>query len=105
MKEFPEKLTPENKERFSSYRYTRVLAYLRKEITELVLLGDENSYFELDKFSRNYKVETSEMLSMIKIVSKELEELGWKTKTSFGGTGLFIYSSENPPPSCYEDGF
>lgn len=103
MKEFPDKLTPENKDIFCNYRYNRILAYLRKEITELILIGDENSYFELDKFARNYKVEPNDMLSMTKTISGELESLGWKLKTSFGGTGLFIYSSEKPPSSCYED--
>jgi len=34
---------------------------------------------------------------------EELEELGWKCKKSFGQTALFIYSTENPPPSCWDD--
>ena len=38
------------------------------------------------------------------IVKSELVKLGWKCKTSFGGTGLFIYSTEEPPPSCWEEG-
>ena len=40
---------------------------------------------------------------LVKEVIPELEKNGWKCKTSFGGTGLFIYSSENPPPNCFED--
>lgn len=105
MKEFPNNLKPENKEKFSKYRYERNLAYLRKEIYELVILGNENQYFELDNFTRRYSINKVDAEKMTKTVMTELGERGWKTKTSFGGTGLFVYSSEEPPPSCYEDDF
>ena len=42
---------------------------------------------------------------MSEIIIKELEELGWKCKLSYGQTALFIYSTENPPPSCWDDSF
>ena len=45
------------------------------------------------------------MENMTSKIIEELQELGWKCKTSFGGTGLFIYSTENPPPNCYDDTF
>lgn len=105
MKDFPSNLKPENKQEFSMYRYRRNLAYMRREIFELMLLGDENNYFDLDKFARDYKITTENMESMRNILSNELKELGWKTETSFGGTGLFIYSTDKPPPSCYKDEF
>ena len=103
MKEFPDSITPENKEKFSYYRQKRITAYLRKEIMELILMGDENSYFDLDSFSRKYVVNKKDFDSMVECVSKELVDLGWNVKLSFGGTGLFVYSTETPPPSCYED--
>ena len=105
MKEFPSRLKPQNKDQFSSYCYNRNIAYLRKEIYELVIKGDENSYFELDKFERHYKLKKGEIDKMSDRVSEELEELGWHVKKSFGNTGLFIFSSEVPPPSCYDDEF
>jgi len=105
MKEFPSRLSPENKEKFSKYRYERNLAYMRRDIFELVLLGDENKYFDLDKFARVNYVNESDIRDMCNVVMDELKNLGWKVKTSFGGTGLFIYSTENPPPSCYTDEF
>jgi hypothetical protein len=105
MKEFPSHLKPANKERFPKYCYDRNLAYLRKEVFELVLLGDENSYFELDNFSRKYKLKKGEIEQMRDIIMRELKVLGWNVKTSFGGTGLFVYSTTSPPPSCYEDEF
>lgn len=105
MKEFPVKLIPENKELFSKYLYNRVLGYLRKEITDLVLVGDENNYFDVESFGRKYVLNSDEISSMIERVSEELRKLGWKINLSFAGTGLFIYSSEKPPPSCFDDEF
>jgi len=105
MKEFPNRLKPENKKKFSQYRYDRNLAYMRKEIFELVLKGDENCYFELDKFSRSNSLVKGEMEKMRKIIMEELQTLGWNCKTSFGGTGLFVYSTNDPPASCYSEEF
>jgi len=105
MKEFPSCLKPENKEKFSRYRYDRNLSYLRKEIFELVLVGDENSYFDMDNFSHRYKLKKGAIDRLCITVTQELEKLGWNVKTSFGGTGLFVYSTDEPPPSCYEDEF
>ena len=89
MNKFPEHLKPENKCNFSHLKYEMLLSNMREKIFELVLSGNENNYFEVDK--------------MIITVTKELEQLGWKIKTSFGGTGLFIYSTDIPPPSCFEE--
>lgn len=105
MKEFPSRLNVNNKNNFSTYYYERQLCYLRRNIYEHMISKDENSYFELDKFSRNYLDNNTDLITrMTDVVISELEKLGWKCKTSFGGTGLFIYSTEKPPPSCFEDG-
>jgi len=103
MKEFPAHLKPENKYNFSHLKYEIFLSNMREKIFELVLSGDENNYFEVDNFSRMYKLKKGQVDEMIITVTKELEELGWKIKTSFGGTGLFIYSTDIPPPSCFEE--
>ena len=42
---------------------------------------------------------------MINTTVKELKELGWNCKLSFGGTGLFIYSTENQPRGCWDSDF
>lgn len=103
MKEFPNRFKPENKENFSKYHCERNIAYMRRDIFELVIRGDENNYFDIDKFARNRSLNKNEIEYILKIVMDELKKLGWNVKTSFGGTGLFIYSSEEPPPSCYVD--
>lgn len=105
MKEFPSYLIPKNKESFSIRKYNRNLAYIRMEIYENMIDGDENNYFDLDKFSRKYNIRKEDLDKMLKDVVDELQNLGWNTKTSFGCTALFIYSTDNPPKSCYDDTF
>ena len=105
MKEFPSHFKPENKGDFSEYRYKRNLAYMRKEIFELVLKGNENDYFDLDIFRKTYCIERSDLKNMLIKIMEELTNLGWNVKTSFGETGLFIFSSEKPPESCHDDEF
>ena len=105
MKEFPECLNVKNKKAFENIRYSRIVCYLRKELYEHMIGNDENNYFDIDKFSSTYSVELDDKNKMINKIIEELSELGWKCRLSFGGTGLFIYSSENPPSSCWESDF
>jgi len=105
MKDFPDILNIKNKDEFPIIYYNRVLCYLRKAIYEHVISHDENSYFDLEKFSRLHFEKTDEFISKLgDDVKPALEKLGWKCKLSFGGTALFIYSTEKPPPSCWDDG-
>jgi len=103
MKEFPNHLNPENKHNFSQLKYERNLSNMREQIVDLILTNDENNYFEIDNFSRLYKLKKIEVNKMILSITEELESLGWKVKQSFGGTGLFIYSTEFLPSSCFEE--
>lgn len=105
MKEFPKHLVPTKKNTFPLHRNNRILTYLRKELYDLMLSGDENNYFDIDIFNRKYELSQTNSNIIFQIVIEELENLGWKTKKSFGDTGLFIYSTELPPPSCFSDEF
>lgn len=105
MKEFPDKLRPENKDKFHSYLYNRNLAYLRKEIFENILHGDENNYFILGNFYNKNGISSEDSSKMTETIMTELNNLGWKTSLSFNNTGLFIYSTDKPPRSCYVDEF
>jgi hypothetical protein len=105
MKEFPKILIPKNKHRFHEYLYERNLAYMRRDIYELVIRGDENSYFVIDNFARKHQINNHDIKSMTLTVMKELKSLGWNVKTSFADCGLFIYSTDEVPVSCYDDSF
>jgi len=105
MIEFPSRLNVKNKNKFPEYRYSRVLCYLRRDIFEHMITEDENNYFDLDTFRNKYFKRDLESMKKIEVtIIEELTTLGWKCKTSFGGTGLFIYSTDEPPPSCHPDG-
>lgn len=105
MKEFPIRIHVDNKDKFSKVFYARYLAYLRRDLFEHIIKENENTYFDLDTWSKNNLGNKKKLIeTMTAQIMKELKNKGWNCKTSFGGTGLFIYSSENPPPSCYEDG-
>lgn len=101
MKEFPSRLIPANKGDFEQYRYDRNLSYLRRDIFESIIRGDENSYFELDRFAKSRSLKKGEIEKMRVTIMEELRAKGWKCTLSYGDTGLFIYSTEESPPSCY----
>jgi len=105
MKEFPEILDIKNKSNFTKILYDRTLCYLRRDIYEHIISHDENSYFDVKKFDQSHHRSMETTSRLISTIMEELTKLGWKCKLSFQGTGLFIYSTENPPPSCWDDGW
>lgn len=102
MKQFPGFLKVKNKENFATLNHERLKCYLRRDLYEHIISHEEKDYFSLDEFNKrvNNMALTKQLVNE---VISELENLDWKCKTSFGGTGLFIYSTENPPPNCFED--
>jgi hypothetical protein len=100
---FPTVLKAENKEIFKEIYCDVVLCSFRERVYCHILLEDENNYFDLDIIKKTYKLTDEQHLNITDTIIQELEELGWKCKKSFGQTALFIYSTENPPPSCWDD--
>ncbi len=104
MKNFPNKLNVVNKDKFNDFFRERTLCYLRRDLYEHMLSRkDETAYFDISGFSSKYRFKN--IKNMVETVIQELEVLGWKCKTSYGGTGLFIYSTDEPPANCYPDEF
>jgi hypothetical protein len=104
MKEFPEILSPKRKDAFQKLNKDRLRCYLRRDIYEHIISHEENEYFSLDEF--NKRINNIELTKeLVKDIIPELEKLGWNCKTSYGGTGLFIYSTPKPPSNCFEDEF
>jgi hypothetical protein len=101
MLNFPKEISSKNKENFQVLNKERLLSLLRNDIYNLIISRqDENEYYSLDIFEITYncKFFINEIVTQI---ITELNELDWKTKLSFGDTGLFIYSTEEPPRSCW----
>lgn len=104
MRKFSKLIKPENKDNFINIYTTRMKKKLRTELFEHILISEEKDYFSLDSFFESTKKLDKEVSEKIlDEVLSELSMLGWKIKKSYGGTGIFIYSSENPPPNCWED--
>lgn len=101
MKQFPNSLRVENKNKFKEIYLYRKKCYLRKELYEHIISHKENEYFILDTFLSS--LDKNDAKQIISSLIEELKNIGWKCKTSFGGTGLFIYSTENPPSNCYPE--
>ncbi len=102
MKEFPSNLSVNFKDKFPEYNRNRMKCYLRRDLYEHVISHKESEYFSIDSFNERVG-NLEESKEMLQEIILELKVLGWNCKTSFGGTGIFIYSSENPPDNCYED--
>ena len=101
MEQFGRELRVNNKDNFNDIKYKSNMCRLRKHIYRFVLNGVENDFFDIDQFNRKYVKNINAMNEMINSVVLELNELGWKTYIGFGGTGLYIYSSEELPQGAY----
>lgn len=101
MKTFPEHLNCKKQHLFHSFNVERVEELFRNEIYDFIISRDtENEYFDIDIFNiKNNSLKFSDIF-VDKIIN-ELHQLGWKTKLSFGNTGLFIYSTDELPSSCW----
>ena len=98
MNSFPSEINKDNKENFNNLFNNMVLCMIREDIYRLLISRkDENEYVDLDKYYSKYGKNTN----IIDNIITELNQLGWKTKLSFGDTGLFVFSTENPPTSCW----
>lgn len=105
MKEFPKSLDSKNKLNFEKMHYDRGLCYLRRELYEHIIHENENNFFDLDKFNNKFLKNSDMLEKMVNIIIKELNDLGWNCKITFGGTALFIYSTDKLPPSCWDGEF
>lgn len=77
------------------------LRTLRKQLMRWMMKGNENDFFDLDDFNRSVVQDVSLTQQLVEQVTVELHSLGWKTFLGFGGTGLYVYSSEERPSTAY----
>ncbi len=89
-------------DKFEQMNYDRIKNILTTDIYNLIISRKtENEYFDLDTFNIKNNISMKVLHQMVKEIIIELEKSGWKTKLSFGDTGLFIYSTEEQPKSCW----
>ena len=105
MNTFPTDLKVENKEAFQDIRYNNTLCYMRKNIYEHILSHLEDDYWDFGAFVTLYNIESHNSKKMIDTIIEELMLLGWNCKLCYGDTGLFIYSTEDLPHNCWDNGW
>lgn len=103
MNSFPSHIHANNQASFQDINYERLLDLFRQEVYELLLKRkDDNEYIDLDNFAaRHFNRKLTTVMKISEQICSELNTIGWNTKLSFGDTGLFIYSTDNPPRSCW----
>jgi hypothetical protein len=101
MNKFPENFRPENKDNFSEMRFNHLTDLMRKNIYHLVIKGNEKDFFDLEIFNRQHVGNIEITKKIASNLVDELHSLGWKTVYSYGDTGLFIYTSEEPPVNAW----
>ncbi len=104
METFPDWLNPTETENIRGKNVERIAGLLRKAICEHISQRpSEEDYFDVESFRTGTQtgMKRDDFYKLLNPVAKELRELGWKTKMSFGNTGLFVYSTEEPPSTCW----
>uniref|UniRef100_A0A6C0KF40 Uncharacterized protein n=1 Tax=viral metagenome TaxID=1070528 RepID=A0A6C0KF40_9ZZZZ len=101
MDSFPSSLHISNKEMFTKMLHADHLGRLRRDIMYHMLHQNESDFFDLDIFNRTYVKDTPLLMSLVNIVTGELNKLGWTTYLGFGDTGLYIYSTSEKPNGVY----
>ena len=99
MRKISTDLNSNNKTNFVELRNLDIYNKICEDISSfLIYRKDENEYVDLDKYYTKYG---KLCFSIVEKLITQLNELNWKTKLSFGDSGLFIYSTEDPPKSCW----
>lgn len=104
MENLPNWLRPTNSHLFLQRNIERLVPILREQIFVLLITRDtEEDYFDLELARRSNapNVPIENLQNCLEPILRELRELGWNTRLSFGNTGLFIYSTEQPPRICW----
>jgi hypothetical protein len=101
MEQFPVHLTPENKTEFSSYNEFYWKNCIREEIYKKIISGDETDFFDYDCFARKKYLKLDMIRKLVYQIIDELKQLGWKIKTSYGDTAVFIFSTEALPRGAW----
>jgi hypothetical protein len=101
MDHFGLELHVSNKDNLSDIKNRNLMSKLRKCVYNFILDREESSFFDIDIFNRTYVKNMNKTNDMINKIVIELNSLGWNTYIGFGGTGLYIYSSEDLPRGAY----
>jgi hypothetical protein len=98
MKKLPYKLNASNAKNFQKLKIQDILRKIRLSLYNFLVSREaETEYYDFDQFFLLSKLTEDEKDFIRATIIKELENLDWNTKLSFGGSGLYIYSTDEPP--------
>ena len=106
MNKFPKEIDLRNKNliepKFTELNIERITKLFRNDIyIHLISRKEENDYYDIDSFCKKYQYDRNDFTEILEIIITELQKLGWKTKLSYGDSAIFIYSTQDPPRSCW----
>jgi hypothetical protein len=110
MNKFPKEINICNKKldlenysnNFKEYNSERITKIFRNDIySHIISRKEENDYYDIEDFCKRYNYDKCNFTVILNTILDELENLGWKSKLSFGDTAIFIYSTKEPPRSCW----
>jgi iron-sulfur cluster repair protein YtfE (RIC family) len=90
-----------NKDNFERLLEDENLAILRREICRHLMKENESDFYDITEFNRMYVGNMNLTNILINRIVTELQNLGWNTFLGFGGTGLYIYSTNDLPHGVY----
>src|SRR3990167_8199493 len=94
MKNFPQKFTPDNKEKFAEYNRKRLRAYMIRDVYETFIAGGEAYY--IDSFVIKRETTTEIAKEILRSLVPDLEKLGWTVKLLYNDSALYVYGNEVP---------
>lgn len=89
-------LPPERSDEFSALLETHYTSLFREVVYIHVLKRVETDFIDLTKFCVRHDLKMDQVTRICSVVVSELQALGWKTRLSYGDTGLFIFKDEVP---------
>lgn len=98
MEQFPNEFVPLQQDNFEKLFDEYALSKLREEVYVHVLCNgrDKTKYFDLDDYNKKYVNDMKKTRQFTSQIMEELRKLGWSVATSYGRTGLFVYSGDRP---------
>jgi hypothetical protein len=102
MKNFPETFNPTTYNDLKQQRLlSRQVAYLRHHIYESMLKNDfsipENCSISVQEVPMGQLTTFNPSTEAVKIIVKELTDLGWKVNIGYGGNVLWVYYGDQRP--------
>lgn len=97
MNTFPLEIHVRNRKKFSKILKEHIIKYLRQQLYDHILKGNQQEQFSLLEFNDKYLGDKNILVEIVTLLLEELHELGWKTKILGCYDWLLIYDDDGGP--------